>query len=625
MFLLAASRPVRRCGAVSLGHGKTRWTVWAPNAQSVDLLLNPNGPGSLQLQMRRDDREYFVLERDNMPDRTEYLYALSTADRPLPDPCSLWQPGGPEGPSAVFDPGRFGWTDDAWRGVARGSLVFYELHVGTFTPEGTFDAVIPRLRDLKDLGITAIELLPINQFPGSRNWGYDGVNLYAAQNSYGGPAGLQRLINAAHEHGLAVILDVVYNHFGPESNYVGQFGPYFNDNYKTPWGPAVNYDGPGSDAVRDFVLDNARMWLTEFHADGLRLDAVHAIFDLGARHILRAIKEVADEVARDTGKPRHVIGESDLNDPRIVLDPERGGHGLDAHWADDFHHAAHAFLTGETRGYYSDFGSIAHLTQSLNAPYVYQWSHSKHRWRKHGAPLPPNTPGDRFVVCIQNHDQVGNRARGERIDYLFESSAKRRLSACLLLLSPYLPLIFMGEEYGERNPFPFFCSFRGEDLIRAVREGRKAEFKDFLGDAGEIPLPDAQATFQSAKLTWSWPDGSEHAGLRNLYRDLLAARKTWPALQDFTHRHAALFPDAEKGPILQLVRGSSTPGEDNAITAFFNLADRPADCPPAPQGMPMLLSSEAKHYGGTSPSADAPLLPFECRVFGRRALVNSTG
>src|SRR5262249_41487759 len=330
---------------------------------------------------------------------------------------------------------------------------------------GTFDAVIPRLNDLRDLGVTAVEMMPIAQFPGSRNWGYDGVLLYAVQNSYGGPFGLQKLVDACHAAGLAVFLDVVYNHLGPEGNYLAEFGPYFTDRYKTPWGLAVNFDGPGSDAVRQFVLDNVRMWLEEFHFDGLRLDAVHAIFDLGARHILQAIQEEADGVAASTGRAVHVVAESDLNDPRLLLPPERGGYGMSAEWADDLHHAAHAFLTGERQGYYVDYGDVEHLADVLSQPFLWGRAYSRFRGRKHGAAAPPELTGDRFVVCLQNHDQIGNRATGERLCALVRDPAKRRLATAYLFLSPYLPLIFMGEEYGEENPFPFFCSFGDPGLI----------------------------------------------------------------------------------------------------------------------------------------------------------------
>ena len=413
--------------------------------------------------------------------------------------------------------------------------------------------------------------MPVAQFPGTRNWGYDGVHPYAAQNSYGGPDGLQRLVDACHAAGLAVFLDVVYNHLGPEGNYLHEFGPYFNDHYRTPWGSAVNFDGRGCDAVRDYVVDNARMWLEEFHFDGLRLDAVHAIYDLGARHILRSIEEAAEGIAARRGWPATIVAESDLNDPRLLEPRERGGYGLAAQWADDFHHAAHALFTGEVEGYYADFGGPAPLARALECPFVYAWNYSPYRGRYHGAP-PVGLSGSRFVVCLQNHDQVGNRARGDRLIGLIEPASKRRLAAGVLLLSPYLPLLFMGEEYGEEAPFPFFCSFGDPALVEAVRAGRKREFEAFSWQ-GEVPDPQAEETFDSAKLSWSWPEGTLRAGLRRLHRDLLSARREWPALRDFDRRSVRLLGEEDR-PILELVRGGDATG--GSIRALFNLGDQPA-------------------------------------------------
>ena len=319
-------RSARRCGALATAGGSVLFRVWAPAAERVALVLI-DGDARRELAMEPEPGGDHHLEVGDVPEGRRYAFRLGGGPE-RPDPCSLWQPEGVHGPSAVVRPDRFRWTDDGWKGVRREDLVFYELHVGTFSPEGTFEGVIPRLRDLRELGVTAVEILPVAQFPGSRNWGYDGVLPYAAQDSYGGPQGLQRLVDACHAEGLAIFLDVVYNHMGPEGNYLGEFGRYFNDRYKTPWGAAVNYDGHGCDAVRDYVLDNVRMWLEEFHFDGLRLDAVHAIFDLGARHILRAIEEVAEDVADRRGWPATIVAESDLNDPRLLYSRERGGHAL---------------------------------------------------------------------------------------------------------------------------------------------------------------------------------------------------------------------------------------------------------------------------------------------------------
>ena len=555
---------------------------------------------------------YRTVLRD-APEGQRYAYRLDGGPE-RPDPCSLWQPDGVEGFSAVVIPDRFTWTDQGWTGVPQAELVFYELHVGTFTAEGTFAAIIPRLLDLRELGVTAIEIMPVAQFPGLRNWGYDGVLPYAAQNTYGGPHGLQRLIDACHACGLAVYLDVVYNHFGPESNYLGEFGPYFTDRYKTPWGAAVNYDRAGCDAVRDFVLDNVRMWLEEFHFDGLRLDAADTIFDMGARHILRAIKEAANKAGANRGWPAIVTAESDLNDPRLLYPVVRGGHELDAQWVDDYHHAVHAFFTHERHGYYCDFGEASQLAQILEQPFLYNWDYSTFRDRKFGA-RPEGLSGNRFIVCIQNHDQVGNRASGDRLNKLLESRATQRLAASYFLLSPYLPLLFMGEEYGEENPFPFFCSFRGEELQKAVREGRRREHGAH-DQEGLVPDPGAEATFASARLTWSWPEGSERLGLRRLYGDLLTARREWPALKDLVCRSARLIGDREQGLLLESRLGS-TP--ERSARALFNLEDRPLVlAEDSGTGEYILFSSEAEIYcGGRAHFGRIhELLPHECVVFG---------
>jgi maltooligosyltrehalose trehalohydrolase len=478
--------------------------------------------------------------------------------------------------------------------------VVYELHVGTFTPEGTFDAAVPRLAELADLGVTAVELMPVAQFPGRRNWGYDGVFPFAPQDSYGGPDGLKRLVDACHAAGLAALLDVVLNHFGPEGCYLREFGPYLTDRYQTPWGEAVNYDGPGSDPVRRFALDCARMWLDEYHFDGLRLDAVHAIYDLGARHVLADVAAAGREIAARDGRHVHVIAESDLNDPRLLREPERGGYGLDAQWADDFHHAAHALLTGERQGYYADFGEPEQLRRAFETPFVYAGDYSPSRERSHGAP-PDGLAPDRFVVCVQNHDQVGNRAAGDRFGTLLPPE-RRRLAASLLLLSPHLPLLFMGEEYGEGRPFPFFCSFADPELVEAVRRAGRASSSRSLG-RGDVPDPQAEETFLSAVLSWRWDDPTR-AGLRRLYRDLLAARRDWPAVRDPGPRAARWTDDRRR--VLEFRRGAD-------LVAFFNLGPG-AEPLAVPDGLAALFRSESPRYRG--PGGADGLAPFECAAFG---------
>jgi maltooligosyltrehalose trehalohydrolase len=581
-----------------------RWRVWAPRARQVDLILI-DGPRRRRASMAAEGRGFFLHTEDDVPEGQRYAFRLDGGPE-RPDPCSLWQPDGVHRPSAVLFPERFPWSGRAWAGLKRADLVFYELHVGTFTPEGTFDAVIPRLEALRDLGVTALELMPVAQFPGTCNWGYDGVHLAAPQNSYGGPHGLQRLVDACHARGLAVFLDVVYNHFGPEGNYLAEFGPYFSERYRTAWGPAFNYDGAGSDAVRDFVLDNVRLWVEAYRLDGLRLDAVHAMYDASPTHILREIQQAAGTA--------HVIAESNRNDVRILEAPGRGGYGLSAQWNDDFHHAVHAYLTGERAGHYVDFGRAQDFPKLLERTFLLDGGYSHYRGRRHGAPA-SDLPGDRFVVCVQNHDQVGNRARGERLATLLGPAALR-LAASLLLLAPRLPLLFMGEEYGEEAPFLFFCSFLDPQLIENVRRGRRRDYAAFFPD-GEVPDPQAEATFAASRLTWSWPEGSPREGLRLLYRDLLAARRHWPALRDFVHKEARLLPDERQAAVLQLVRGSAA-GPGPRLRALYNLTDQ---FQPLLEGAvrvgAWLFSSEARRYHGNRPQGEKleRLWPYECVVF----------
>jgi maltooligosyltrehalose trehalohydrolase len=597
-------------GACRQADGDVLWRVWAPNCERMDLVLT-HGRQRRRIAMRQEVDHCFV-HRAPAEDGQRYCYALPDGQE-VPDPASRWQPDSVHRPSAVYSPGSFQWSDAAWRGVPREELVIYELHVGTFTPEGTFAAVVPRLASLRELGVAAIEIMPVSQFPGTRNWGYDGVHPYAPQSSYGGPCGLQELIDAAHGHGLGVILDVVYNHLGPEGNYLARFGPYFTDRYHTPWGAAINYDGPDSDAVRQFVVDNARMWIHDFHADGLRLDAVQTIFDFSPRHILADIETAAHEEAERRGVGIHVIAETDQNDVRLLQDQDRGGYGLDAVWSDDFHHAVHAMLNGERQSYYEDFGTAQHIAKALNDVFVRDGGYSRFHRRRHGTPA-GDIDRSRFVVCIQNHDQVGNRACGDRLGTLISPEAQR-LAAGLMLLSPCTPLLFMGEEYGETRPFPFFCSFGDEGLVEAVRRGRRAEFAAMNHPTVEILDPQSEATFQNARLAWQWPDGSPQAGMRRLYAALLAARRRWPALVDRMHTAAWLSTECEAGTLI-VERGRS----GNRIVAVANCTGRPCAMPDLEFVFSSLLLSTADaEFGGPRADGDAisPLLPYEMRVFGR--------
>ena len=416
------------------------------------------------------------------------MYMFVVDGKSYSDPASLSQPEGVHGPSQAVNLNSFIWTDSQWKGVLPDELIIYELHTGTFSIAGTFDGIAGKIKYLKELGITAIEIMPVAQFPGSRNWGYDGVFPFAVQNSYGGSERLQKLVDACHQENIAVILDVVYNHLGPEGNYLSAFGPYFTDKYKTPWGKALNFDDEWSDEVRRYFVENALMWLRDFHIDGLRLDAVHEIKDFSAKHFLEELKDNTDKLNETSATTHFLIAESDLNDPRVIYPVEKGGYGIDLQWCDDFHHAVHALVTGETFGYYSDFGSIDHLSKSFNNAFVHDGTFSQFRKRTFGNRI-SDLPGSKFVVFTQNHDQIGNRMLGERMTSLVDHETLKILAAAILT-SPYIPLIFMGEEYGETNPFRYFTSHQDKKLARAVRKGRE---KEFAWISGKVKVPDPQS------------------------------------------------------------------------------------------------------------------------------------
>lgn len=408
--------------------------------------------------------------------------------------------------------------------------VLYEIHIGTFTPEGTFDSAIEKLPLLVDLGVDAIELMPIAEFSGAQGWGYDGVDLFAPHHAYGGPDGLKRLVDACHRHGLGVVVDVVYNHLGPSGNHLQEFGPYFSDRHQTNWGAAINFDGSGSEEVRRFVVDNALGWLSAFHADALRLDAVHAIVDDSAYHVLEQLATEVDALSTHVRRPLTLIAETDLNDPRFVRAPEAGGYGLDAAWADEWHHALHAALTGETTGYYEDFGSLSHLGKALTQAWVYDGSWSPHRGRRHGR-SPSGIPGHRFVVFNQNHDQVGNRPLGERSSALM-SEGRLRIAAALLLTAPFTPLLFQGEEWGATTPFLYFTDHRDPELARAVSDGRRHEFSYWDIEPEDIPDPQAATTFTSSKLDWDEREKQVHSGLLAWHKELITLRRRYADLSD---------------------------------------------------------------------------------------------
>jgi maltooligosyltrehalose trehalohydrolase len=498
--------------------------VWVPNAKQVRVKI-----GGDLFAMTASVGGWWFTEIPLHGTRIDYAFVIDQGD-PLPDPRSFWQPNGIHGASRTVDHGAFRWTDQHWQAQPLSSAVFYELHVGTFTREGTFIAAIDKLDYLADLGVTHIELMPIAEFSGNRGWGYDGADLYAPHHAYGEPDDLKRLVDACHARELAVILDVVYNHLGPAGNYLARFGPYFTQRYATPWGQAMNFDGPGSDEVRRFFCDNALMWLRDYHFDGLRIDAVHAIVDTSAVHFLEQLACEVTKLQAQTGRHLALIAESDLNDPRIVMPQEIGGYGIDAQWSDDFHHALHCVLTDERAGYYADFGSLADLAKAIQHAFVYDGRYSAFRRRRHGRP-PSGLSGHSFLGYLQTHDQVGNRAKGERSNRLM-NLGRLKIGAALVLTAPFIPMLFQGEEWGATSPFLYFTDHQDSELGRNVTEGRRREFTAFGWNPKEIPEPQAVETFERSKLNWSERDEEPHAGLLAWHRGLIELRRRIPALSN---------------------------------------------------------------------------------------------
>ncbi len=494
--------------------------------------------------MTRSGDGWWSCREDAAGPGSDYAFSLDGGS-PRPDPRTPFQPSGINGPSRVIDHASFEWSDAGWRGVPLPGSVLYEAHLGTFSPEGTFDGAIARLPHLVDLGVDLLEIMPVAEFSGDRGWGYDGVDLFAPHHAYGGPDGLKRLVDSAHAHGLGVIIDVVYNHLGPAGNYLREFGPYFTSRYGTWWGEAVNFDGEDSGEVRRFVIDNALMWLRDYHADGLRIDAVHAIFDGSATHILAELAAEVRALAAHLRRELVLIAESDQNDPRLVRGSGEGGYGLDSCWADEWHHALHSVLTGERDGYYRDFGSLPVLAKALRQAWVHDGSYSGYRRRVHGR-SPAGLSGSQFVVCAQNHDQVGNRAAGERLAAL-TSTGRLKVAATLLLTTPFVPMLFQGEEWGATTSFPYFTDHRDPELAEAVREGRKAEFAAFGWDPDEIPDPQAGATFERARLDWAQAARDGHAELLSWYQRLIALRRRYQALSDPRFERVETDCDAEAG------------------------------------------------------------------------------
>ena len=589
-----------------------RFRVWAPVVTSISLVIEDE---SKEIPMDPEGKGYFTTFLSGAESKMRYSYLLN-ANQIRPDPISRFQPEGVKGPSEVIDPDEFKWKDQTWRGMPLEKMIIYEIHTGTFTHEGTFEAIIPFLSYLKkDLGVTAIELMPVAQFPGTRNWGYDGTHLYAPQNSYGGPSGLKSLINACHQKGLAVILDVVYNHLGPEGNYLSDYAPYFTDRYKTPWGPAINFDGPESDEVRRFITDNALYWITEYHLDGLRIDAVHGIVDFSARHILLDIREEVQRQAKNLGRQIAVIAESDLNDVRIINPPGKGGYGLDAQWNDDFHHCLHTLLTEEQNGYYEDFEGISQMVKALREGFVYTGQYSSFRRRRHGSSSKHLSPAQ-FVVFSQNHDQVGNRMLGDRLSTLvsFESL---KLAAGIVLLSPNIPLLFMGEEYGEEAPFQYFVSHSDDKLIEAVRRGRREEFAGF-GWKGELPDPQDEATFSRSKIQLDRGENGKHKVLLAFYKTLIRLRKELSSLSRLSKRGLKVRA-LEKSPAILMRRKDGC----HRVICIFNFDQGTIAIEPfIEKGLwRKRLDSSCDEWGGLGSSAPKSILsrgfkvPFKLNPF----------
>ena len=596
-------------GANRRADGDWEFSVWAPERHKIAIHLL--GTHERFIPMTKNQCGYYQGHLSDIEPESRYVYQLDDLQE-YPDPASRFQPDGVHGPSEIIDLVAFQWTDANWRAPSLQESIFYELHVGTYTKKESLDEVCSHLAELADLGVTTIELMPVAQFPGSRNWGYDGVYPFAVQNSYGGPLALQRLVNAAHAQGLAVALDVVYNHLGPEGNYLGQFGPYFSDRYRTPWGQAINFDGPHSGPVRQFFIENALFWFEQFHIDVLRLDAIHGIYDFGAFHILAELEKHVQLASKRLGRELCLIAESDLNDARVLWPGEKGGYGLPGQWSDDFHHSLNTLLTRETQGYYSDFGSVDHLAGVLRDGWFYQGQYSKFRRRRHGN-SPAGISRSHFVVFSQNHDQVGNRACGERLSALVGFEAQK-LAAGMTLLSPFIPLLFMGEEYGEPSPFLYFTSHGDKDLIESVRRGRREEFSEF-GWSEEVPDPQDETTFAKSKLQHHLRDTDPHRALLLFYQELIRFRRANHLGEDAELE----ITESESPRILTVIRK----GTDRSLLMIFNFDAGEAALPSAASegGWTVELHSADsrwlgpnRHFPGPAGPATAITLPGQSFV-----------
>jgi maltooligosyltrehalose trehalohydrolase len=572
------------------------FTVWAPNAQKVAVKI-----GDRTFPMRGpSERGWWSASVEQAGPGTDYGFVLDDDAKAWPDPRSQWQPNGVHGLSRVYDQSTFAWSDREWQAPSFGRAVIYELHVGTFTPGGTFDSAIERLDYLRELGITHVELMPVAAFPGGQGWGYDGASLFAVTDLYGGPDGLKRLVDACHARGLAALLDVVYNHFGPVGNYSGKYGPYITEKHRTPWGGAVNFEDWGSDEVRRFFCDNALMWMRDYHIDGLRLDAVHEFVDRSAVHFVEQLTDEAKALAKKSGRRLVLIAESDLNDPRVLKPCEAGGYGMDAQWSDDFHHALFAVLHsgGEEKGYYIDFGSVAKLAKALTNTFVQDGTYSKYRGRKHGRPVVDLSP-HQFLGYIQNHDQVGNRAVGDRVEQIVGMD-RAKVAAGIVLTAPFIPMIFQGEEYAASTPFLYFADHEDPEMAKAVKVGRQGEFAAFGWKPEDIPDPENVETFQRSKLNWNEIHEGRHEEMLEWYRRLIKFRCGSPSLNDGEPGQTkASFNEARKWLVME--RGS--------VTVMCNFGTEPVELENSHQ-LRLALASRAD----VSVAGDRVLLPPDTLV-----------
>lgn len=604
-----------KIGSYYQENGKCNFVVWAPTPEKVELKLVY--PQEKIIPMQKFWRGYWKVELDNIPEGTKYFYRLN-GETDRPDPASHYQPNGVHDVSQVVNHDNFKWEDQSWKDIELSKLIIYELHVGTFSQEGTYLSIIPKLKDLKELGITAIQLMPIAQFPGRRNWGYDGVYLFASQNSYGTPDDLKKLVNECHKQEIAVILDVVYNHFGPEGNYMTSFGPYLTDKHKSPWGDGVNYDDSYSTEVRNYFIQNALHWLKDYHIDGLRLDAVHAMYDISAKHILQEIAEKVDAFSKEQGRKYYLIAESDLNDTKITKACEIGGYGLDAQWSDDFTHSLRTLLTGEKQAYYMDFGRIEHLVKAYKEGFVCSEMYSKYRKRNHGNSSKAMA-ASKFVVFLQNHDQIGNRMLGQRLDDMLDFESFK-LGAATVLLSPYIPFLFMGEEYNENNPFLYFVEHGDEPLIEAVRNGRKNDFKAFNW-VGEPPDPQSEDTFNKSKLDWSKRKEGNHKIMLEFYKKMISLRKEIPAIYKLDKDRLEAY-GFEANKVMYVKRWAEE--EDNShILVIFNFNQEDVDLDMnyfiSDYDWLKVIDSAEQQWGGSGSKMPPVLSPTEKVQIKRRS------